>query len=277
MGSPLLVARYLSEPTRQRIEREGAGYMDATGNILLTAASPSLLIRSSGADADPWRGPGRPRDTLRGAAAARVVQGLVGLRPPYTVPELVERTGSSTGATYRVVHLLDEEGLLGRTPRGPVTDVDWRGVIQRWSRDAGFMRSPSLRSFLAPRGLDHLMEQLQWMSEPFYALTGSLAAHVRAPEAAYAEASLAMLYASDVAAAADFLELRPVDTGANVLLASDEGTACFWGLHKYGGTRVDLASFAQIAVDLLTGPGRSPSEAAALMDWMETNELHWRL
>ena len=29
---------------------------------------------------------------------------------------------------------------------------------------------------------------------------------------------------------------------------------------------------AQVAVDLLTGPGRNPGEAVALMDWMERNE-----
>lgn len=30
------------------------------------------------------------------------------------------------------------------------------------------------------------------------------------------------------------------------------------------------------AVDLLSGPGRGPAEAQALLDWMERNESAWR-
>lgn len=33
---------------------------------------------------------------------------------------------------------------------------------------------------------------------------------------------------------------------------------------------------SQVAVDLLTGPGRNPAEGQALLDWMEINERAWR-
>jgi hypothetical protein len=36
------------------------------------------------------------------------------------------------------------------------------------------------------------------------------------------------------------------------------------------------AAPSQVAVDLLTGPGRSPSEGEALLDWMGDNERQWR-
>ena len=272
-ATPLLVARYLSPATRDRIQREGAGYADATGNAMLTAAQPGLLVRTSGLDHDPWRGPGRPRDRLTGTAAARVIHELVDRPPPYTVPELAARSGASTGATYRVVKLLEAEGLILREPRGDITDVSWRALIERWSRDAGFSRSPSIRSYLFPRGLDQLLDAMQWLTE-FYVLTGSLAAQAYAP---YAEPKLAMIYAKDPGKVAEFLELRPVDKGANVLLAPDDGTACFVNAGKPGGSRVEHAAPSQIALDLLNGPGRSPSEAHALMDWMETHENRWRL
>jgi hypothetical protein len=32
----------------------------------------------------------------------------------------------------------------------------------------------------------------------------------------------------------------------------------------------------QLAVDLLTGPGREPSEGEELLDWMRRNEEEWR-
>jgi hypothetical protein len=39
---------------------------------------------------------------------------------------------------------------------------------------------------------------------------------------------------------------------------------------------VRIAAVSQVAVDLLTGPGRNPSEATALLDWMTANESAWR-
>jgi hypothetical protein len=39
---------------------------------------------------------------------------------------------------------------------------------------------------------------------------------------------------------------------------------------------VMYAAPSQVAVDLLTGPGRSPAEGQALLDWMESNEPAWR-
>ena len=35
-------------------------------------------------------------------------------------------------------------------------------------------------------------------------------------------------------------------------------------------------ALSQAAVDLLSAPGQNPSEAVALLDWMESNEDAWR-
>lgn len=193
---PMLVTRYLPPPTRERLEEEGVAYADATGNLRVTLDRPSLFVRNVGADRDPWRGPGRPRGTLKGAPAARVVRALADFAPPYTVPELVRRSGASTGATYRVVELLEEEGLLQRKPRGPITDVAWRRLIERWSQDSGFHRSDVVGSFLFPRGIEAVPEALRMLEEDSYALTGSLAAQSYAP---YAPPRLAMIYVTDIA------------------------------------------------------------------------------
>ena len=83
-----------------------------------------------------------------------------------------------------------------------------------------------------------------------------------------------MLYVRDIAAAATLLELRPTTTGANVALASSDYDVVFERTQVVDGLR--LAAVSQVAVDLLTGPGRNPSEAEALLDWMESNEPAWR-
>lgn len=267
----LLAARYLAPATRERITQAGAGYIDATGNMLVVSGSPALLLRDRGADGDPWRGPGRPRGTLQGPPAARVVRALVDFAPPYTVPELSRRAGASTGATYRVVEFLEKEGLLERQRYGPIGDVRWRRLLERWSEDYGFAQSNTVETFLEPRGLSALTDRLAGLSDLDYVVTGSLAAE---RVAAYAPARLATLYVRDIPGAAQALGLRRVETGANVALAAGRYDMVFDRSERIDGLRV--AALSQVAVDLLTGPGRNPSEANALLDWMAADEPAWR-
>ena len=268
---PILAARYLSPSTRARIAEAGVGYVDATGNMLVTADRPALFIADRGADRDPWRGPGRPRGSLKGPPAARVVRALVDFAPPYTVPELSERAGASTGATYRAVEFLEQEGLVERQRYGQISDVRWRKLLERWSADYGFASSNAVTTYLEPRGLVTLTDRLVSLADLDYVVTGSLAAE---RVAAYAPARLATIYVRDPSVAAEALDLRPADTGANVALATGDYDVVFDRADTIDGLRV--AALSQVAVDLLTGPGRNPSEAAALLDWMEADESRWR-
>lgn len=270
-AEPMVVARYLGSSARAWLEERGVSYADATGNMFVLRDRPALFLRDRGADRDPWRGPGRPRGSLLGPPAARVVRALLDFRPPMTVPALARRSGASTGATYRVVDFLEQEALLARNPRGPVTDVNWRKLLERWSKDYGFQSSNTVGGYLSPRGLPALLDGLRASSGLRYALTGSLAAHRMAP---YAPARLAMVYVADPAEAVSQLKLRPVDSGANVLLGAGDYDVVFERTVEEDG--LTYAAPSQIAVDLLTGPGRSPAEAQALIEWMETNETAWR-
>jgi hypothetical protein len=267
----LLASRYLPETTQERIAEAGAGYADATGNLLLLSDRPGLFLRDRGAERDPWRGPGRPRGTLRGPPAARVVRALIDFAPPYTVPELSTRARASTGATYRVAEFVEGEGLLERARYGPIGEVRWRRLLERWSKDYGFAQSNTVTTYLEPRGLGALTARLAEQPQLDYVLTGSLAA---ARVAAYAESRLAMLYVRDAMRVAKTLGLRSTDSGANVALASGGYDVAFERPEEVDGLR--MAALSQAAVDLLSGPGRNPSEASALLDWMERNEPAWR-
>jgi hypothetical protein len=268
---PILAARYLAPSTRARIAEAGAGYVDATGNMRVIANRPALFIADRGADRDPWRGPGRPRGSLKGPPAARVVRALVDFAPPYTVPELSKRAGASTGATYRAVEFLEQEGLVERQRYGSIGNVRWRKLLERWSEDYGFASSNTVETYLDPRGLAALTDRLALLPDLDYVVTGSLAAE---RVAAYAPARLATLYVGDLPAAVEALDIRRTDVGANVALAIGAYDVAFDRAETIDGLRV--AALSQVAVDLLTGPGRNPSEATALLDWMEADESRWR-
>jgi len=268
---PVVTARYLGPSVREWLQERGVSYVDATGNIRIVADNPALYLRDTGADRDPWRGPGRPRAGLQGPPAARVVRGLVDFAPPVSVSELARRSGASIGATYRVVEFLEREALIEREPRGPVVTVQWRRILERWSEDYGFQRSNTVSGYLQPRGIPAVLDALRGSTGLRYAVTGSLAAQRLAP---YAPPRLAMLYLDDPASAVDMLGLRAVDGGANVLLAGTDHDVVFTRTVEADGLRFVAPS--QAAVDLLTAPGRGPAEGHALLDWMQAHDADWR-
>jgi hypothetical protein len=269
---PMLVARYLSPQQQRALQERGFAYADATGNLYLESDDPLILLSDRGASADPWRGPGRPTTSLKGLPAARLVRALADFVPPYSVADLADLAGASLGAAYRLSDYLAGEGLLTRGERGPITDVDWPELLRRWSQEARYLDSSTIRGFLEPRGLDSLVEKLaKQEASQRYAVSGSLATQPYAP---YAEARLGLLYADDPLRLASDLGLRPVETGANVILATPRSPVVFERTSTWRD--ITIVAPSQAVADLLGGPGRNPAEGDYLLDWMKENQDAWR-
>jgi hypothetical protein len=248
---------------------DGASYADATGNLRLVIDRPAVFISTQGKDADPWREE-RPLHSLKGRAAGRVVRALCDFRPPYGVRELAERARTPVASVSRVASLLDREALLARDLRGLITDVRWPGLLRRWADDYSLTKTNTVHRLLAPRGLDALLRSLPALPAA-HAITGSLAAARLAP---IAPPRLATIYVEDASTAADWLKLRPVEAGANVLLLEPFDPVVLDRAVDRDG--LVYAAASQVAVDLLTGPGRGPVEGEELIRWMEGHENAWR-
>jgi len=264
----VVIAPYLSERTREVIAARGVSYVDSTGNVRLQSGAPALFVLTSGADKDPWP-EDQPLKSLRGRGAGRALRSVVDFRPPFGVRELAGRANVSPATLARVIDLLSREALLTRDARGRVNDVDWEGCLRRWSDDYAFGTSNQTTGFLAPRGLDDLTSKLttvKWR----YAITGSLAAQSFSP---IAPARLGLLYVDDIETAVRQLDLREVDSGINVLLAEPFDPVVYERTIERDGLRVVAPT--QIAVDLLTGSGRMPSEGDELIAWTKANERDW--
>ena len=271
-GHGVLAARYLSPQVRTALTDNGVGYVDATGNIRLEVPSPGLYLFDRGADGDPWRGPGRPRGTLKGAPAAKVVRAIADHSGDWTIRELIQVAGVSTGTGYRVIDFLEREGLATRADRGRISIPRWDKVLRRWSEDYSFTGDSRVTRWIAPRGLDALLKRIADSHSDGYAITGTIAA---ATWAAHAPARAAMVYTVDADGAARDWGLRPAEAGANVMLAEPDIDVPFVGtVTNSAGLR--LAAPAQVVVDLMTGPGRGPQEAEELLEWMMANERSWR-
>lgn len=266
---PVIVAPFLSSRTRERLEQRGVGYVDLTGNVLVVLDRPALFVRATGAERDPRREE-RPARTLKGAKAGRIVRALCDFAPPVGVREIAGKSGVDPGYVSRVFTLLEKEDLIRRKSRGPVTEVDWRALIRRWTEDYSLFGSNRTGSYLEPRGLGSLLRKLR-DADFRYTATGSLGSVSVAP---VAPARLAFLFVDDIEDASRRLDLRPVEAGANVILAEPFDPVVYERIREQ--EKVSYVALSQNAADLLTSPGRGPKEAEELMDWMAKNEDAWR-
>ena len=159
---------------------------------------------------------------------------------------------------------------MTRQPRGPVLSVDWQAAIRRWAQDYDQITSSTATTFLDPRGIPSVEERLQ-TTKLNYAATGAFAAQLFDP---IVPARAATLYVDDIAQAADQLKIREADAGMKVVLLEAFDPVVFERAVDRGGLRCVAPS--QLAVDLLTGPGREPSQGEEILKWMEGNEGAWR-
>lgn len=265
----LIAAPYLSPRTQERLRSRGFAYADLTGNIRLELSEPGLFIETTGARENPEPTP-RDRKSLKGAKAGRLVRALCDFRPPVGLRELAKRAGVDPGYASRVVDFLDREALVTRAPRGPITAVDWRALLNRWSQEYSPFRRQGATMYLAARGIPAVIERLKQLKTR-YAVTGSWAAAEIAP---VAPPRLLTIYVDRPHDVEQALDLRPVEAGANVALFTPFDDVVFERMSVKMG--ITIAALSQIAVDLMTSPGRGPNEAEALMRWMQENEDVWR-
>jgi len=140
----------------------------------------------------------------------------------------------------------------------------------RWSEDYGLTSNP-VSLFTEPRGLGTFLDRLRAAEDLKYVVTGSLAAERVAP---FAPPRQAIVYADNPEGFVAATGLRGTRVGGNVAVATPLYDVVFDRSEIVSG--VSMAAPSQVVVDLLTGSGRNPSEAVALLDWMEANERAWR-
>ncbi len=267
----LVIAPWLSERTQTLLAQEGINYIDLTGNALLRVDNPPFFLQTPGARRNPTPAE-RGGASLRGAKASRAIRLLLDVSPPYGVVEIAEATGLNRGYVSRLLEALYREGLIERKPRGPIQRVDVAGLVRRWAAGYDTFRTNRAERFIAPAGLDRVLERLA--ADPGLgtrvAITGSVAANRLAPVASPA---LLLLYCDVPALLARDLELLPTEEGTNVMLLRPFDPVAFDRGETEGGLR--YAAPSQVAVDCLSGNGRMPAEGEALLDWM-AEESRWR-
>jgi len=269
-GPRLVLADWLSERSRELLRSRGASFLDVTGNAEIRLDEPGLFIRTDGADRNPSprpsTGPG-----LRGPKAWALLRTLAEVPPPFGVRELAQSVGVDAGYVSRVLRALEDELLITRNPRGPVTSIEWEGMLRKAASTYSLFDSNDTSTWVATSGPERLVEDLAGKRTGSWAVTGSFAAarlvSVTAPE-------IAVIYTDDPERVAKSGRLLPATRGANVILVRPYDPSLLSGPVKQGG--VAYVSTAQVVLDSLTGNGRMPAEGEAVLAWMRRNEPRWR-
>jgi hypothetical protein len=262
----LVIAPHVSRRTQEVLKRADISYFDLTGNVWLT--NDSLLIERAGSGKALRLDNPRARSSLRGPITGRIVRVLCARRPPFKVRQIALDAHVNAGNISRLLEFLEREHYVRRSDSGSVVDVDWEGLLQRWSTD--LMKDRHVESLLDPHGVQNVLGALVNWAEP-YAITGAFASSKLAPVAAPISLDV---YVENVDAAISALSLHRSERIGNIRLIEAFDRVVFDGTMTIGG--IVLAAPPQIAADILTLPMRSREEYTALIQWMKQHESAWR-
>lgn len=266
----IVLSRWLSPRARDLLRQRGVGYIDSTGNVDLRIDRVGIFVRADGADRDP-----RPRPTkgptLRGPRAWALLRTLVEVDPPFGVRDVSAALDVDAGYVSRVLRVLEDELLIERLPRGPVTTVDWEGTLRKIVSTYSLLDSNQTTTWVAAGGPEQLLRDLRGKRAGRWVVSGSFGARRLSPIAA---PEVALIYADDVERVAKAGRLLPATRGSNVVLAEPYDAIVYE--RTWDDDDIVYVSPAQLAIDCLTGPGRMPAEGEALLQWMRRNARRWR-
>ena len=202
-----------------------------------------------------------------------MARGLLDYRPPFGTRELAGKTGSSAAMVSRVSSLLEPDEIVTKeSPQGCIIQVDWETLARRWARDYDFASSNTLTTWLEPRGTRALFSRLRDTGSR-YAVTGSFAGHRVAPIAEpRLAAPLRRRPRTPPPSRWGYARRRP-----EAMSSSYTHSTPWCSNGPSTTTAITFARVTQVLLDLMTGPGRGPAEAEALLEWMRDHEDLWKL
>lgn len=272
----LLVSNYLNRPMRQACEDLGVSYIDTVGWTWIRSDHPAIFVRAEGRDI-PTPRVANEVTRLNGVAAGRVMRALLQLEPPLGVRQLAQLANvSSPGSVSKILPTLVAADAISRDSRGQVTEIHRRRLLDRWTQDYSFLHSNGVPlDFLAPRGLEDLLERLPHAAEQA-CMTGAHAAreYLDPRTVPVVPASRLTLYVRDMGLVQRALGLYREDRSrANVLLVVPKDKTL---LVPPLSQSLPAVSLPQCLADLITLPGRESSLAEQLIDQLAVKDSTWR-
>jgi hypothetical protein len=274
--APLIVVPYAGAGLRHACEENNVNYLDLTGWAYIRMESPVITVRTTGAERDPRPTRAATITRLSGPGAGRIIRALLASREPIGVRALAERANVAPGTASKVLKALDAEAVVDREHGGRVMAVRKRSLVDRWTRDYQFLRANTIGWYLAPRGVQRVIERVRAGGLTLVG-TGAVALRRHLPEQRVPVTALSQLalYVNGLDDTSRLLGLAPTDRAtANVILAVPYDSQLITA-RSTDVEQLSVVDVGQTVADLLTLPGRGPEEADQLMDLLAEGDSAW--
>jgi len=259
---PVFAAPYVSQRTRDICRSEEVGYLDLVGDAYLRFGSV-LIDRASDAGHPIER---RGVRSLLAPKATRVIRALLQApTEPARVTDLAKKCSMSPAGVFFIVELLQTKGFITRDQSRRILVSEPRRLLMEWAQNWSVEKSRVSRYFSFEKGPERLISAISEKSKALgveYAFTGMAGASFVAPFTRYEDVWLYVR--GETERLREALDLRPVSSGANVVLLDPYDEGVYMGTREIRGSQV--VSDIQLFVDLYTNPARGQEQAEQILE-----------
>lgn len=257
----VILAPSISERGRKICEENNVGYVDLAGNAFVKL--DGIYIKTA-AQRTAKRRRGRIK-TLFAPVSTRLIRALlVEPKRAWKLKELAETVHMSIGQAYKVKQELFNNEFIEFDQKKRLMLKDPSGLLDAW-REVYRYENNAPRSLFSLDKIPALEEKVKKYCDTKkigYALTLFTGADRCAPFIRHSMTSL--YFAGDIEALRQELDLKPVDSGANVFLLTPYDEGIFYGLQEVEGYHV--VSTVQLYLDLYSYGGRGREQAEFLRE-----------
>lgn len=258
-GYPLFTAPFITERTAEICREAGVGFLDLAGNCRLNM--PNLYIeRQTSKNPAPEERKGASLFSPKSSRVLRVL--LTNHKECWQVQQLAREANVSLGLASRIkTRLVDSEWLSADSCGVRLTEPE--SLLSSWAQNYDYTANETFQ-YYSLEDLSQIESSIAAYcieSGVPYALTGFSGARLTAPKVRY---NRSMIYVSArIDSVALDNALKPVDTGANVLLMRPYDEGVYYGSEDRYGLRT--VSPIQLYLDLRGIPGRGEEAAEELL------------
>ena len=259
----IFIAPYISSDAGKICEDAGMGYLDLAGNCLLSFET--IYIRQTGAPNPKVQK--RDLRSLYSPKAERILRAmLTEPRRAWKITELAQAVDVSLGQVANVKKLLADREWLGVNDNGMVLSRPG-DLLDDWVKAYNYRRN-QIHEFYSLSEISPTEANLADACERLgvrYALTSFSAAIRLAPMVRY---NRVMAYVQgDLSVVAAEANLKPVPSGANVILLTPYDEGVFYAASAVGG--IITASPVQVYLDVIGSRARGQEAAQAIRQKLE--------
>ena len=255
----VVIAPYISPGSAAICRESGIGYVDLSGNCSI-AFQQIFINREKSGNQFPFK---TGLSSIYSPKSERILRVL--LVYPYRTwkaIDLAKEAQVSLGMITQVSKKLIEEEWLKKTSQG-ISLTQPENLLADWSNHYTIKRNIQ-NNYYSMKPLQDLEIEIantcNKMNIP-YALTGFSASNRLAP---MVRGQRAMIYVGrDIDSVAEKVGLKPVESGANIILIQPYDEGVFWNAKSIGDLRI--ADPIQVYLDLKRYPGRGEEAADFLV------------